>query len=161
MNHKLWLSIAILPWLLFLLAAVPSPRREETQVVYLSGKAKVQIGSQRRPVRLHDRLPADAVIEVEKSSRVAVTLDSGKYYLLHERSRVRLEKDGLAVLRGKVELLKPVKRLLPPVAPGARPGKGSAVLRVEMRGLESGPQRRSSFVAWDSPEFTAIPVAVQ
>lgn len=160
MNYKLWLSIGLLPWLLFLLAAVPArPAREEALVIYLSGKASVQIGDQQRSVRLRDRLPVDAVVEVEKFSRLAVTLGSGQHYLLHERSRVRLEKDGLAVLQGKVELLKPAKRLLSPVAPGARPGEGSAVLRVEVGGLEMGPSRRAPVVAWDSPDFVPVPTA--
>lgn len=126
--------------ILGLLLALPAAAAEPVAIVYsLAGEASLAAPAP-RPLRLFDRLPAGAAVEVGPGSRVALAFVSGRRYELGERSRVTIGKKDLDSRTGPVRVLPPVHPLprLLPIAKEDRPGPRAGAVRIrseEVRGL--------------------------
>jgi hypothetical protein len=111
-------------------AEAPKP----VAIVYsLAGEASVASPNMaRRPLRLFDRLPAGATLEVGPDSHLALAFASGLRYKLGAHSHVKLGTKDLALREGIVRPLSPVPPLLTlfPIAESDRPGLRHAAVRI-------------------------------
>jgi CHAT domain-containing protein/Tfp pilus assembly protein PilF len=102
-------------------------------VYWLRGEATLTVPSEeRRPLRLFDRLPAGATVEVGPGSRLALAFANGRRYELGERSRAMLGPADLSLRSGPVRTLPsvpPLPRLLP-IAEEERPGLSAGAVRI-------------------------------
>ena len=121
-------------------AAAESPPAEPVALVYwLQGEATLtEPSGERRPLRLFDRLPKDAVVEAAPGSRLALAFANGRRYELAGSSRVTLGRADLAGRSGPVLTLRPVPPLprLLPVAAEERPGLRAGAVRIRAERIE-------------------------
>jgi len=100
---------------------------------WLKGEATLAVPSEeRRPLRLFDRLPAGATLEVGPGSRLALAFANGRRYELGERSRATLGPADLSLRSGPVRSLRsvpPLLRLLP-IAEEEGPGLRAGAVRI-------------------------------
>lgn len=103
-------------------------------IVYsLAGEATVALpGAGSRPLRLFERLPANAAVEVGAASRLALAFFNGRRYQLGERARVTVGPRDLASQTGPVQPLRQVPPLpgLAPIAKGDQPGSRAGAVRI-------------------------------
>jgi hypothetical protein len=107
---------------------------EPVAIIYLlDGEASVAASdAARRPLRLFDRLPAGAALEVGPGSHLALAFASGQRYELGALSQVKLGTKDLAHRAGHVRSLSPVRPLLSlfPIAENDHPGPRHAAPRI-------------------------------
>lgn len=107
---------------------------EPVAIIYsLTGEASdVTSDAVRQPLRLFDRLPPGAALEVGPGSHLALAFASGLRYELGALSRVQLGTKDLALRAGPVRRLSPVPPLLSllPIAESDRPGPRHAAVRI-------------------------------
>lgn len=137
--------VKILRVLLVLLSlSFPAGASEPVAIVYsLAGEASLEApGAARRPLRLFDRLPGGAVVEVGAGSRVALAFVNGRRYELGEHSRVRLGSKDLSSRTGGVLALSPVPPLphLLPIAAKDRPGARAGAVRIRTEEMRLFPR---------------------
>lgn len=114
-------------------AAVADKSKPIAIIYSLAGKASVATSdAPRRPLRLFDRLPAGATLEVGPDSHLALAFASGLRYKLGAHSRVKLGTKDLARREGTVRPLSPVPPLLTlfPISESDRPGARHAAVRI-------------------------------
>lgn len=118
----------------FVPGAQASHAAGEVALVYsIAGEATLSAPAQeRRPLRLLDRLPKDARIEVAAGSRVAIAFANGRRYELGERSRVTIAESDIGARSGPVRALPavpPLPRLLA-IADEEEPGLRAGAVRI-------------------------------
>jgi hypothetical protein len=125
--------------LLFVLAALtaaPAPPAPAAIVYALTGEASQSApGQPHHAVRLFDRLPAGARLEVAPGARLALAFESGKRWELGGGARITLGAKDLGARAGKVSRL-PAVPTLPSLAPirkhdHAGPRAGAVRIRAE------------------------------
>ena len=99
-----------------LLLAVPiaaAGPREPVAIIYQVSGEPLRTAPGRSPetLRLFDRLPAGAAVELKAGSRLALAFVTGKRYELSGPARATLGKGDLAVKSGGVRALAPVPPL--------------------------------------------------
>jgi len=119
--------------------AAPEAVRPVAIVYSFAGEASfAPHHSVRRPLRLFDRFPAGASLEVGPGSRLALAFMNGRRYELGEGSRVTLGAADLASRNGPVRSLPPVSPLprLAPIAPDDHPGPKAGAVRIRSDRIE-------------------------
>jgi hypothetical protein len=136
------LSLAVLSMmpLCFSSEKVEAGPNEPVAIIYsLAGEAKLVAPSATvRPLRLFDRLPAGATLEVGPGSHLALAFETGLRYELGERCRVTLGLKRFKLRSGPVRQLSsapPLPRLRP-IAEDNHPGAGVAALRIRSEGID-------------------------
>lgn len=124
---------------LAVLVAMPvAGASEPVAIVYsLTGEASLAAPAV-RPLRLFDRLPSKAAVEVGPGSRLALAFTSGLRYEMGEGSQATLGTADFASRSGPIHPLSRVPPLprLAPIAEGDRPGPRAGAVRI--RGEEIG-----------------------
>jgi len=109
------------------------PSEPVALVYWLQGEATLKVPSgEQRPLRLFDRLPAGATVEVAPGSRLALAFANGHRYELRERSRATLGAENLSLRSGPVRPLAsvpPLPRLLS-IADEEKPGLRAGAVRI-------------------------------
>jgi CHAT domain-containing protein/tetratricopeptide (TPR) repeat protein len=118
----------------FLLATLPVSAREPVAITYqISGDAlRTDPGRSAAPLRLYDRLPAGAVLELKPGGRLALAFVTGKRYQISGPARVTLGKGDLAARSGDVRPLPSVPPLprLAGIAEDEEPGTEAGAVRI-------------------------------
>lgn len=132
--RNLWLGALVVLPLCSMTRVAEARSPEPAAIVYsLVGEAShASPGEAPRTVRLFDRLPAGATLEVGPGSRLMLAFENGRRYELGERSRVTLGPKDLASRSGPVRPLPrvpPLPRLVP-IAAQDRPGSRAGAVRI-------------------------------
>ncbi len=109
------------------------PAKPVALVYSLAGNAAfASPAKERRPLRLFDRLPVGATVEVGQGSRLALAFANGRRYELGEHSRVALGKADLSSRSGPVRALPRVPSLpcFLPIAKEEQPGSSAGAVRI-------------------------------
>ncbi|HEX4963492.1 MAG TPA: hypothetical protein VF173_21870 [Thermoanaerobaculia bacterium] len=127
-------------------AGAPQP----IAVVYsLTGETTLALpDTPRRPLRLFDRLPAGAALEVGPSSRLALGFMNGVRYELGKGSRVTLGAKDFTSRIGPVRTLTRVPPLprLEPIAEDDHPGSGGGAVPIRGEAIDGLYPRRGAAV---------------
>ncbi len=120
-----------------LLLAVPvaaaGPREPVALIYQVSGEPlRIAPGRVPEPLRLLDRLPAKATVELKAGSRLTLAFVTGKRYELTGPARATLGKGDLAARSGGVRALASVLPFprLEPIAESERPGAAAGALWI-------------------------------
>lgn len=121
--------------------AAAGPREPMAIIYQVSGEAlRIAPGHSPEPLRLFDRLPAEATVKLKAGSRVALAFVTGKRYEFSGPARVTIGKGDLAARSGGVRALASVPPLpqLSPIAREERPGPAAGAVWIrgdEIEGL--------------------------
>jgi hypothetical protein len=136
--------------LLYAFSVAAAGPREPVAILYrVSGEAlRTAPGRSPQALRLFDRLPAGAVVELKPGARLALAFVTGRRYELSGPARVTLGRGDLAARAGGVRALPPVPPLprLAPVAGDELPGPAMGAIRIrseEITGLYPSHGARS------------------
>lgn len=118
--------------LLAVRSAAAGPHEPIAILYQVSGEALHIAPGSPRPLRLFDRLPAGAVVDLPPGSRLALAFITGKRYEITGPARVTLGKGDLAIKSGGVRALPSVPSLLllSPIAESERPGSTAGAVRI-------------------------------
>jgi hypothetical protein len=117
--------------------AAAGPREPVAIIYHISGEALWTVpGRSPEPLRLFDRLPAAAALELAPGSRLAIAFVTGKRYEISGPARATLGKGDLAVKSGVVRPLPSVPPLprLAPIAESEKPGPAAGAIRIRGQG---------------------------
>jgi len=131
-------------------------------VFLLTGEASLAIpDAPRRALRLFDRLPSGAALEVGPSSRLALAFENGTRYELGAGSQVKLGPTGLASQRGPVRPLPRVPSLpvLAPIAQDDHPGPSPGAVPIRGERIDGLYPRRGAAVLAGKAILRFQPVA--